>query len=702
MTSAGESATYEFGPFRLDSGERLLTRDGNPVPLAPKVIDTLVVLVERAGRLLTKEELLAAIWPDSFVDESNLSQNIFRLRRTLGDDQTYIDTVPRRGYRFVHPVRIVTAAPPAPLPPPATPPRRRPSAYALVAMFIAAAAIAISARLATTHTTTPAALPHLERITTDSRDWDPAISPDGRFVAYAAQEGETKSVWLKNLAGGGAVQVMPPSLRDYRGLRFSRDGREIFYKTFRPGAPSGFIERVPILGGAPADVASGVWSDFAVSPDGSAVAFIRGSGKKNENMLLVVAGVRGGEERVVARSTAEKNWFALWDTAPAWSPDGRHIAVCGGVHAPARDREVIFDVALPGGEVSELRTPAWSSLEQVSWLDSATLAVVAHDAPSHPAQLWMLDASSGAARRITNDLTDYSKLDASADGRTIAIAQQTSPVHVWVVPGGDSARARQLTFGAADEDGLYGLSWTPDGRILFVSNRTGEYEIWSMNADGSGARQLTARSAGWNRWPRPTRDGRYVVFSSNRSGRAHIWRVDTDGSNPLQLTGGSSQFQPEVSPDGRWVYYTDPDVTPAVIERVSIDGGPVQRVAAGDQAVSLVSLSPDGSTLTYGLFRDNGPTLALRAVGGGPSRILDLPAERNVARWTPDGRALMYAKFGTVNNLWVQPLDGGEPYPLTHFAQEHIRNFAMAPDGKTLALARGSALSDIVALTRFR
>ena len=95
---------YEFGPFRLDGAERLLLRNGEVVPLTPKAFDVLLALVEQAGHLLGKEELLKTVWPDSFVEESNLADNVSRLRKALGDGengQKFIETVPRRGYRFV-------------------------------------------------------------------------------------------------------------------------------------------------------------------------------------------------------------------------------------------------------------------------------------------------------------------------------------------------------------------------------------------------------------------------------------------------------------------------------------------------------------------------------------------------------------------------------------------------------------------------
>src|SRR5262245_31331734 len=153
---------YRFGPFRLDAGERILERDGRPIALKPKTFDTLVLLVENPGHLLTKEELLAALWPDTFVEESNLAQHVFLLRKALGDDSNgdrYIETVPKIGYRFRHEVSRdesgkldqAAAAPPAPagtapeslaafeLPGPPALPTRRVSRRLLLASVAAAA-----------------------------------------------------------------------------------------------------------------------------------------------------------------------------------------------------------------------------------------------------------------------------------------------------------------------------------------------------------------------------------------------------------------------------------------------------------------------------------------------------------------------------------------------------------------------------------
>jgi len=110
LTEPHDNVTYKFGPYQLDLNERMLTRDGETIALAPKVTDILIMLVTNAGQLVEKDELLKRVWPDTFVEEANLSQNIFMLRKALGDDRAepkYIDTVMRRGYRFIGAVNVV-------------------------------------------------------------------------------------------------------------------------------------------------------------------------------------------------------------------------------------------------------------------------------------------------------------------------------------------------------------------------------------------------------------------------------------------------------------------------------------------------------------------------------------------------------------------------------------------------------------------
>jgi Tol biopolymer transport system component/DNA-binding winged helix-turn-helix (wHTH) protein len=701
MPTLGDNVVYEFGPFRLDAGQRVLSRGETPVPLAPKVTETLLALVERAGTLVTKEDLMRSVWPDTFVEESNLAQNIFRLRKVLGgdDEQSYIETVPRRGYRFACPVRRPTVrieTPPVARQPRA--PRWLIPAVAAAALLLVAGRYALSRPEPLNALSPTPPLPALEKVTTESRAYDPAISPDGRFVAYAVLDGEAKSIWLKDLNGGRPVQVAQPTTNDYRGLTFSPDGKEIFYKTYRPGGGEAFIMRMPALGGAPAEVAHDVWSDFAVSPDGARVAFIRGSSVPTQQMLLIVAEVHSGAERVIARNTVGHNWFALWDSGPSWSPDGERLAVCGGMRASSGDRDKIFEVRVNSGAIRPLRTPPWPSISHAAWRRGGGFIVVAAERESKPAQLWEMNEATGVARRLTNDLNAYGKLSLSADARLLVVEQNASFQHIWVVPNGDTARAKQLTFGATDTDGFNGLWWAGDGRILFASNRSGQNEIWSMASDGSAARQLTAESAGENRSPRATSDARTIVFVSNRAGKEQIWRMDGDGANPRQLTSGHTHGHPDVSEDGRWVYCVDGEVAPTAIERIPIDGENQERLPLRDGALAP-AISPDGTMLEYNGLAAGQWYNGLIPVTGGVPRVFPWKADRGIVRWMPHGDALVYAGRGTVTNLWKQPLTGGAPQRITDFTHDHIWNFAVSPDGKSFVVSRGAGVSDIVLIS---
>lgn len=102
---------YEFGPFRIDTENRLLSRDGNPIALKPKVVDTLLMLIENSGRVVKKDELIEKLWPDTIVEEGNLTQNIYVLRKALDSgeqSESYIETIPRRGYRFAAQVKEIS------------------------------------------------------------------------------------------------------------------------------------------------------------------------------------------------------------------------------------------------------------------------------------------------------------------------------------------------------------------------------------------------------------------------------------------------------------------------------------------------------------------------------------------------------------------------------------------------------------------
>src|SRR5205085_4927600 len=166
---------------------------------------------------------------------------------------------------------------------------------------------------------------------------------------------------------------------------------------------------------------------------------------------------------------------------PAWSPDGQKIIVLAGSKRPDGNSEYLLEVQAGDGSAREVPGAQWRSVAQAAWLPDGTgLVVSAQERQGAPYQLRLVAYPSGEMRRLTNDLNDYDKVGVSPDSRLLVAQQETNVTHVWVVTEGDATHARQLTSGTSDSDGRNGLAWTPDGRILFASPRSGTYDIWVM------------------------------------------------------------------------------------------------------------------------------------------------------------------------------------------------------------------------------
>ncbi|HSK71307.1 MAG TPA: winged helix-turn-helix domain-containing protein [Pyrinomonadaceae bacterium] len=548
----------------------------------------------------------------------------------------------------------------------------------------------------------------IRRLTTESRVYSPAISPDGKYLAYVLREtGEKESVWLKNITNGSVVQIMPSS-NSYHSLIFSPDGNYLYFGTRSEDDKNPLIVRIPIFGGARQEIAGNHWGHFALSPDGRYLAFPRGSTKPGETHSLIAVNIETSEERaVVKRGANEENefYFHFWGATPSWSPDGEKIAICGRWRDETGGwRHTIFEVWASDGTMREIPAPRWAATYQVAWLaDGSGLLVVAREKTDSPYQIWHLAYPSGEARRITNDVNDYGTLSLTADSRTLVAQQEFHVSHIWISPDGDTNRARQLTFGINAQDGFYGLAWTPDERIVFDSKRSGSQKLWAISADGGNPQQLTADANDANYSPKVTPDGRYIVFVSQRDGNPNIWRMDIDGHNAVRLTNGASD-DPSLSPDGRGVYYTEASVSPSTIAKISIDGGEPVKLTKRFNAYNPV-VSPDGKLVAYSHFEDEtGWVTGIMPIEGGePFKLLKLQGIFGAHAWASDSKSLIYIKGGILeSNLFRQSIEGDRaPKQITFFKEDRIMSFAYSPDYKQLALTRGNHYSDVVLINNF-
>jgi len=734
--SQSSTKLYEFGAFRLDAVERVLWRGEEMIVLPPKVFDTLWMLVKEEGRVVSKSELMEAIWANAFVEEGNLSQNIYTLRRALGVDEhgrQFIETVPRRGYRFAVPVRLLDEASnnwandspaimpsqAAPLPPSAAAEKEiRPRSALRYAFFAGLGVLVLSSlfglgfgvyhflnRRGEKLQVAPIEQVRFQRLT-DSSDVDqPTISPDGERLAYVRYEEEQGSVWIKQIATGGAFQILPPSRKGYRSLAFSPDGQYLY---FRDQTNPGAIYQTSTFGGARKKVAENVWSSFSVSPDGGQLAFIRRDAARGAHSLIL-ANIDGGAERELRTRRSPQGYGA---GPPAWSPDGSKLVAIS-------EKPSLMTVDRSTGEERELQTSRWRAIQKALWTpDGMRLIFSARAINETTSQLWMLSYPDGDLRRLTNDLEGYFWISLSGDGRKLVTRQQRMVMHLWLAPDGDVKKAGQLTFGQRSFEGYNGLAWTPDGRIVFSAFTNNITDIYSMDPDGSDRVQLTSNAGLDNIHPAVSNDGRYIVFTSNRTGSMQIWRMDIDGRNQKQLTLVAGQKNDEqkdsaqyaaLSPDGREVFFIRRGAGPAAIWKVSIEGGtpvPVSRLT-GASAEGFLSISPDGKWLAYhhvsaGQKPGEESTMIIGMLptdGAAEPKLFDLAARRPITQWAADGASFDYpAGIFNSSSLRRQPVGGGEPQKLCEFP-DRIFNLAWSRDRKYLAVSRGKLQGDAILIT---
>lgn len=736
---------YEFEDFRLDLSRRVLLRDGAPVHLTPKAFDTLLALVRRRGLVAEKDELLREVWPDTFVEEATLTQNISTLRKALGQERgnshQYIETVPRHGYRFAARVRELggedsAQAPPAeeitrppitaeeadeagpseplagvPVPTPAAV-KRRPRAALLVLLIPLFGLAALSLWKFPGRTARPGGTDEsfrqmrLVKLTGSGDVTRAALSPDGSYVAYAAADGTQQGLRLRQVSAPGSVQVVAPAEVEYLGINFAPEGNYIYYTTREKGSSVGVLHRVPTLGGTPQKILEDVDGEITFAPDARQFAFVRHAPDEGASTLLV-ANADGTDTRPVL---SRRRPDILRAGGIAWAPDGQAIASVTRVGGNNNPRMVLTSVRLADRQEQPLTDDRWEWIGQAAWLpDGSGLLFDALEAraSTFSAQLWPISYPEGRVTKVTNDLHNYEGVSLARSGGALATVVSSRVASFWNVPVGAPGQATRISSGAGEQFGEQtGMTWTPHNKIVFGSTAGGNLDIWLMNADGGDARQLTSDPQ-LDLKPAVSSDGRFVVFVSWRTGAPHLWQMNIDGSDPQQLTDGAAETMPDISPDGRFVVYTSVSEGRPTLWRMPFGGGAATQLT---ERFSLhPSVSPDNRLIAFFYREPPDPSIKLAVIqmdGGAPVKTFDVPAGTFVpakVRWTRDGRALTYVVTrGRVSNIWSQPLAGGAARELTSFQSDEIFRFDWSPDGKHLALERGLAVSDIVLISNVR
>ncbi|HEY6121790.1 MAG TPA: winged helix-turn-helix domain-containing protein, partial [Pyrinomonadaceae bacterium] len=570
---------YEFGPFRIDAKERLLTRDGQPLTLTPKAFETLLLLIENSGHVLPKEELMRRLWPDTFVEEANLTNNISILRKALGDHdgQPYIQTVPRVGYRFVARVSVArdgsaqaASGPSAEfravidgngrtragsvnqLEEPAPQPEgsggdtdkqsasfgktvrinfgtgwiRRHIAGAIV-ILVALAVLMTSLYLWRAKPKTgdnENLTPRFEftRVTNSSvGEAYPSLSPDGKSLVYTGYTGKNLSIYLLRIGANKPINLTADSTANNKQPTFSPDGNLIAFASgdsggiFVMGATGENVKRLTEFGANPS------WS-----PDQTQIIFTT-----DDTWNATTRRINPSQLWLVNVETGEKHQLPVTGDAvqPNWSPHGYRIAFWGQNAGGSCN---VFTMPATGGEPVPVTKDAFINWNPVWSPDGHYLYFASNRGGTM--NLWrvLVDEKSGnplgSLEAVVTPSPYIEHLNVSRDGQHFAYVNdnviqnieeiQFDPQRQVVV-----GQAKWVTRGNKD---IVNPDVSPDGKWL-VYGTVGEKQedLFVIGVDGSGLRQLT-NDVTKDRAPRWSPDGKRIAFQSDRSGKFEIWTIN--------------------------------------------------------------------------------------------------------------------------------------------------------------------------------
>ncbi len=523
----------------------------------------------------------------------------------------------------------------------------------------------------------------------------PAISPDGKYVAYVSRAQTGFSIWMRQVATGSDVRIVPEQSTQLQALTFSPDGNYLYYTSSGEGSANiiySWLHVVPSVGGQARKVLYDVDSAVAFSPDGTQIAFGRGVLPEQQNHVIVANADGSGARKIAAfrRMTGPPR--------PTWSPDGKKVLTAAVDLNPGWD-VAVMEIDVASGSTRRVGATRRFSLTDMEFLpDGSALLIAGADAETAREQVWLQPYPDGTAVRVTNDLSDYRGLSTTRDGATIAALK--TDTKTWLVLTKPDDQTLGTPIPAAAGEGLDDVRVSRSGVIVYRFASGNSSHLAVLDSPQSAPRILTRE--GFNGLPAISGDGRTIVFTKEgRDAPPHIFAIDVDGTNLRQLTDGSGESEPDISPDGQTLLYMAEFGTEIWVRPVA-GGEPTRLTQRGGFEGHL---SPDGRHALFLEWQTADRAMSHLKVapvaGGAP--ILDIPWLRGLdLRWHPRGDAITFRSTDRgVTNLFQIPLTGGAPTQLTKFQSGTFSSYDWTPDGG-LVLVRTSTTSDIVMISDWR
>jgi serine/threonine protein kinase/Tol biopolymer transport system component len=539
----------------------------------------------------------------------------------------------------------------------------------------------------------------MEKVTGLGAVSSPAMSDDGKLLAYVVADAGQESISLRQMATGSVVKIAGPTRSDLNNIQFTPDGNFLYYTERTPSTPYRWsVMMIPAFGGTPKQILDGRYSKVTFSPDGKRFSAVQTTDAESKLMIFNADG-NGAQDLGTRKGTTPY-------VRAAWSPLGNLLAVQVIERSEANEVHSWFQI-IPVTGTTPIRTlaPTGAPLRAIlglSWsTDESTLIISATaESIAAPPQLLSMRATDGQLQRITKDLNAYSTFAFSRGSGTIATIQSERLGSILVGPIDRADEAKELPSRLSYADGGGGIAWIANNRLAFV-RETDFPSIWMMDADGTNPKRLTEGAVSIG--PAATPDGQSVFFESDRvvPGVPEIFTVNITDGRVKQLTKENGAYSPSMSPDGRSLFFRDNGGVPAKLRRMPMDGG-ASTTLLESRGLDNPRLSPDGKWIATVLWEspDAPRNVVVLSSDGSTPRILATNNEpAGSVTWTPDSRGLVYfATLGGQQNLWRVDLAGGPPRQITHFTEGNVMGPVISPDGKRIAFYRGRTETDIVLL----
>ncbi len=633
---APDIPSFRVGDWLVDPPGQTISQEGEEKRLEPRIMHVLICLAERRGDVISRNELLDAVWADVVVNEDALTRAVSDLRIALGDDPNeakYVETVRGRGYRLVAPVtsakhstttwRLARAA--------------ISGRIGLVAAGILIGAVVVTAGwflLNSNHEGAADVLTSTPFTSFAGYEIDPSLSPDGNRVAYAWTDNyweEEFDLYVKQV--GSEVPLQITNMDGFEASpAWSPDGSTIAFAGFHEG--SGSIYTVPSLGGPARKVADANSWVYGLdwSPDGAHIVFAERGADAGLDFHLELLAIDSGRKRglTVPPTSGHR------DHSPTFSPNGRYIAFVR--NSPTGGGDVVV-LNVDGGTPRRL-THLHARIYGLDWSEDGNAIVFASHHPGI-SRLWRVGPDGGGLEQIPTTARAIMGLTLASGRLVFEEKSSEDDIHRIKVRGGADSKPHPVA-SSTQWDGEPSLS--PDGtRLAFASSRHGDVDLWIADSGGANPYRLTSMGNLPLARPRWAPDGQTLAFNASIDGIESIYKVDSRGGRPEPVFAASSNaVVTSWSADGNWIYFASDRTGDWQIWKIRPDGGEASHVTTNGGFSARET--PDGRFLLYTKSADHG-LWRQPIAGGDEEKILDQPKRWLWDSWDLLDDGVLYVEY---------------------------------------------------------